>query len=173
MHLLRINFARTSSCISFPRLVSRACFTSGSIHSQDNHASEETDNSYNADEAISYVPDESVELQRNTNENAREDDEAKQMKDKKVDMTSDEIKHMKYKAKENANDMKESTEDTTDVLKAAAEKTKDTAKDAWETTKDTTRKIKESIVGYSSFNVDDVWEDHTGKPKIKGDDETS
>ena len=92
------------------------------------------------------------------------------MKDKKVDMTSDEIKHMKDNAKENAYNKKENTEDTTDVLKAVAEKTKDTAKDAWETTKDTTRKIKESVVGNSSFNVDDVWEDHTAKPKIKGDD---
>ncbi|GKB89870.1 hypothetical protein Tco_0962142 [Tanacetum coccineum] len=111
-----------------------------------NHASEETDNSYNADEAISYVPDESVELQRNTNDTAREDDHIKQMKETTED-------------------------DTTDVLEAAAKKTKETAKDAWEATKDTARKIKESVVGNSSFNIDDdVWEDHTGKPKIKGDD---
>nr|GEY64678.1 hypothetical protein [Tanacetum cinerariifolium] len=68
-----------------------------------NHASEETDNGYNADEAISYVPDESVELQRNTNDTPREDDHIKQMK--------------------------ETTEDTTDVLEAAAKKTKQTAKD--------------------------------------------
>ncbi|GJZ08857.1 hypothetical protein Tco_0543140 [Tanacetum coccineum] len=111
-----------------------------------NHASEETDNSYNADEAISYVPDESVELQRNTNDTAREDDHIKQMKETTED-------------------------DTTDVLEAAAKKTKETAKDAWEATKDTARKIKESVDGNSFFNIDDdVWEDHTGKPKIKGDD---
>nr|GEW34438.1 20 kDa chaperonin, chloroplastic-like [Tanacetum cinerariifolium] len=45
----------------------------GGLRYMGNYAGEETNNSYNGDEAISYVLDESVVLQRNINDTAREE----------------------------------------------------------------------------------------------------
>ncbi|GJR05898.1 auxilin-like protein [Tanacetum coccineum] len=50
-----------------------ACVDLTGVSSIGNYASEEMDNSYNGHEAISYVPDESVVLQRNINDTAREE----------------------------------------------------------------------------------------------------
>ena len=120
------------------------------------------------DEAITYVGDESSELQRNTKDRIGD----QEVHQKQADKTTNKAGEGINKA---ADMVKATTDKTVDVVNSVTEKAKETVKGAWEATKDATQNIS----GTSSFdNVDDLWEDHTtkpkdhtGKPRIKEEEE--
>ncbi|XP_024984526.1 uncharacterized protein LOC112520383 [Cynara cardunculus var. scolymus] len=171
LNLRKADFGGSISS-SLPRHVSGCCFSSASNYShQGKHASEETDNSYNIDEAISYVGDGSSELPRKAKvrigeETANRDEGMKdESKERAHDMKQSSTSIAADKAGEGINkaaDMvKAATDKTVDAVDTVAVKAKETVKGAWEATKD----AKQRVSGTSSFNVDHLWEDHTTKPE--------